>query len=112
MATTLQANTTTVEAVAVSGAETLAPSAPALMPVAKEACTEEALTQAAHELFGYAALRGLQLPVLQSVLAGRSTLAIMPTGLSDFVNRCMPILPICLVDDSIGMQLPACLMQL
>ena len=44
--------------------------------------SEAALTEVAQRVFGFAGLRGLQLPVIQRVLAGQSTLAIMPTGLT------------------------------
>jgi len=44
--------------------------------------SEAALTEVAQRVFGFAGLRGLQLPVIQRVLAGQSTLAIMPTGTS------------------------------
>ena len=66
-------------------------SAPAVMPVpdwepvggfAAVAAdpSEAALTEVAQRVFGFSAFRGLQLPVIQRVLAGQSTLAIMPTG--------------------------------
>jgi superfamily II DNA helicase RecQ len=42
--------------------------------------SEAALTEVARCVFGFAGFRGLQLPVIQRVLAGQSTLAIMPTG--------------------------------
>ena len=42
--------------------------------------SDAALTEVASRVFGFAGFRGLQLPVIQRVLAGRSTLAIMPTG--------------------------------
>ena len=42
--------------------------------------SEAALTEVAQRVFGFPGFRGLQLPVIQRVLAGRSTLAIMPTG--------------------------------
>ena len=44
--------------------------------------SEAALTEVAQRVFGFARLRGLQLPVIQRVLAGLSTLAIMPTGMA------------------------------
>ncbi len=44
--------------------------------------SEAALTEVAQRVFGFAGLRGLQLPVIQRVLAGLSTLAVMPTGTS------------------------------
>ena len=42
--------------------------------------SDTALTEVARRVFGFAGFRGLQLPVIQRVLAGQSTLAIMPTG--------------------------------
>ena len=52
--------------------------APALLP--PEALGEGALTEALRATFGFPGFRGLQLPVIQSVLRGHSTLAILPTG--------------------------------
>jgi ATP-dependent DNA helicase RecQ len=43
---------------------------------------EDALTQKLKSTFGFPGFRGLQLPVIQSVLKGRSTLAVLPTGAS------------------------------
>ena len=42
--------------------------------------SEAALTEVAQRVFGFPGFRGLQLPIIQRVLAGQSTLAIMPTG--------------------------------
>ena len=42
--------------------------------------SEEALTAALQATFGFSSYRRLQLPVIQSVLRGQSTFAIMPTG--------------------------------
>ena len=42
--------------------------------------SEAALTEVAQRVFGFPGFRGLQLAVIQRVLAGQSTLAIMPTG--------------------------------
>ena len=52
--------------------------APEALP--EEAISEEALTAALQASFGFSAFRRLQLPVIQSILCGRTTLAIMPTG--------------------------------
>ena len=49
--------------------------------------TNEALTEVAARVFGFAGFRGLQLPIIQRVLAGRSTLAIMPTGTRSCVHK-------------------------
>lgn len=49
-------------------------------PVPEEATTEDALTETLQGAFGFPAFRGLQLQVIQSVLAGHSTLAVLPTG--------------------------------
>lgn len=42
--------------------------------------SEEALTEVAQKVFGFEGFRGLQLPIIQRIMAGKSTLAIMPTG--------------------------------
>ena len=52
--------------------------APEALP--EEAISEQALTAALQASFGFSSFRRLQLPVIQSVLRGRTTLAIMPTG--------------------------------
>ena len=52
--------------------------APEALP--EEAITEQALTAALQASFGFSSFRRLQLPVIQSILRGRTTLAIMPTG--------------------------------
>lgn len=41
---------------------------------------EEGLQEVVRNVFGFPGFRGHQLPVVQAVLQGRSTLAIMPTG--------------------------------
>lgn len=41
---------------------------------------EEGLQEVVRHVFGFPGFRGHQLPVVQAVLQGRSTLAIMPTG--------------------------------
>jgi hypothetical protein len=41
---------------------------------------EEGLQEVVQKVFGFPNFRGHQLPVVQAVLQGRSTLAIMPTG--------------------------------
>ncbi len=69
----------TEEATAVPVAPPLAVPATAVQ-LAEEAMTEEALTERLHSVFGFAAFRGLQLPVIQSVLRSISTLAVLPTG--------------------------------
>lgn len=52
--------------------------APEALP--EEAISEQALTAALQASFGFSSFRRLQLPVIQSILRGRTTLAIMPTG--------------------------------
>ena len=44
---------------------------------------EEGLQEVLRNVFGFPSFRGHQLPVVQAVLQGRSTLAIMPTGARD-----------------------------
>jgi superfamily II DNA helicase RecQ len=44
---------------------------------------EEGLQEVVRNVFGFPGFRGHQLPVVQAVLQGRSTLAIMPTGVRD-----------------------------
>ena len=53
---------------------------PAPEALQEEAISEQALTAALQASFGFSSFRRLQLPVIQSVLRGRTTLAIMPTG--------------------------------
>ncbi len=63
--------------------EALHPAMPAAaVPLPEESMTEEALTETLQAVFGFDAFRGLQLPVIQSVLQGTSTLAVLPTGTS------------------------------
>lgn len=52
----------------------------AAVQLPEESMTEEALTETLQSVFGFSAFRGLQLPVIQSVLRGTSTLAVLPTG--------------------------------
>ena len=52
--------------------------APEALP--EEAISEQALTGALQASFGFSSFRRLQLSVIQSVLRGHTTLAIMPTG--------------------------------
>jgi ATP-dependent DNA helicase RecQ len=54
------------------------PSAPPVMP--QTPATEENLTQVLKKSFGYDSFRRGQLDILLSVLSGRDTLAVMPTG--------------------------------
>lgn len=42
--------------------------------------SEEGLQEVVRNVFGFPGFRGHQMPVVQAVLSGRSTLAIMPTG--------------------------------
>lgn len=42
--------------------------------------SEEALTEVVQKVFGFQGFRGLQLRIIQRMMAGQSTLAIMPTG--------------------------------
>lgn len=56
------------------------PAAAVALP--EESMTEGALTNTLQAVFGFEAFRGLQLPVIQSVLRGTSTLAVLPTGTS------------------------------
>lgn len=47
---------------------------------------EEGLQEVLSNVFGFPSFRGHQLPVVQAVLQGRSTLAIMPTGARDSLH--------------------------
>lgn len=68
----------------VVAAEAAPPSAPAAprpaVALPEDAMTEAALTKALQHVFGFTAFQGLQLPIIQSVLRGTSTLAVLPTG--------------------------------
>lgn len=66
-----------------SAPQALKPAMPAAAVAVPEASmTEDALTETLLAVFGFDAFRGLQLPVIQSVLRGISTLAVLPTGTS------------------------------
>ena len=67
--------------------------APALLP--EEALMEAALTCALSANFGFPAFRGLQLRVIQAVLRGRSTLAILPTGTARAPGPLVCLTPAC-----------------
>ena len=60
---------------------------PAPEVLSEEAVSEEALTAALRATFGFDSFRRLQLPVIQSVLQGRNTFAIMPTGARHVQHR-------------------------
>ena len=61
-------------------ADSLPRAVPAPDALPAEAMSEEALTAALQTTFGFSSYRRLQLPVIQSVLRGQNTFAIMPTG--------------------------------
>lgn len=61
-------------------ADSLPRAVPAPEALSEEAMSEEALTAALQAIFGFSSYRRLQLPVIQSVLRGQNTFAIMPTG--------------------------------